>query len=173
MAIKKSSSKGKPTQAKGAKKKGPAWDEVAKKSEGAFKKARENSDGGGFKIPDIEDGEYTAKPKKFKCGTYPEKVVNGKLKPAGMYVNLTFVISEGDEEGTSIPMRFNPNSDSQLEFMVGQLERFGYDLSALKLAELPDFLKEVCKDAPTVTLAITNDEYEGKKQLKVYINGLV
>lgn len=172
MAIKKKAATKPGT--KSAKKKAPAWDEIAKKSEGTFKKSRENPDNesGAFKVPDIDDGEYKAKPKKFKVGTFAEKIVGGKLMPAGLWATLTFVVTEGDYEGTSLQMRFSPNSEKQMDFMVGQLSRFGYDLSKFKLAELPDFFKEVCKESPEVLLKVTNGEYNGKKQLGVYINGL-
>lgn len=173
MAIKKNKPAAKGSAKPGAaKKKGPSWDEIAKKAEGNFAKSRENADDGGFKVPTIDDGVYTAVPKKFKVGTFAEKIVAGKLKPAGMWVMLTFVVTDGEFEGTSVPMRFNPNTPAQMDFMCGQLARFGYDLSKFKLAELPKFLADVCKEAPSVQLKVANSSYEGKPQLQVYLNGL-
>ena len=148
---------------KGAMSKVPAkvWDKARETPAGG---------GGGFEVPDIQDGTYPAEVTAARCG-----MTQGN-EP---YVSFTLtVIDDETYDGVKLDKYHSiKDMEKDLPRVVKTIKGMGYDLDEnFNPEDLEDLVAQIAKEKPKVLAAVKNGEYQSTKtgetvhKVDVYVN---
>lgn len=145
-----------------ARKVGKAWDD-----------ARNADPTNTFSTPNIDDGTYNCKVKSAKCGV----IENGKNK--GMpFVSIVFTVTDGEFEGTNLPVMHTLADDVKMSFLSKDLQRLGYETKDTSLADVEGMIDDLAETLPDVQVDVKNKyskDANGNERhnVNVYVNSLI
>lgn len=144
-----------------------AFLKAAKGASKTWAKARKVDPGESMGQPEMEDGQYIAHHHKFTYGA----------KDGKAWASWTFNVAEGDNKGDKPNKFYALDRDVSMEQLSKDLQRGGFDIADLELADLPGIADELNDADPKATFKITvkNNEgtgkdKKGKKVTKKYLN---